>query len=156
MYACRKHKHEADKADLPSPIYPWRAAEVFFILWSFANALQLVLSHPHMITSPVKGPKYVASSPRNFGSRFYGETRRSVDAGLDALHLGEQERKSITASVVSTVFMLNSAVGTLVNGILDNEGHVRRGGSPEGFWRLNLGHHFLEVSLGNDEHPQVA
>ena len=95
----------------PGPIYPWRAAEVFFILWSFANALQLVLSHPHMITSPVKGPKYVASSPRNFGSRFYGETRRSVDAGLDALHLGEQERKSITASVVSTVFMLNSAVG---------------------------------------------
>ncbi|CAL1134853.1 unnamed protein product [Cladocopium goreaui] len=61
---------------------------VFFILWSFANAL------------------------------FYGETRRSVDAGLDALHLGEQERKSITASVVSTVFMLNSAVGTLVNGII--------------------------------------
>ena len=50
-------------------------------------------------------------------SRFYGETRRSVDAGL--VHLGEAERNSITANVVSTVFMLNSALGTLVNGILD-------------------------------------
>lgn len=49
--------------------------------------------------------------------RFYGETRRSVDDGL-LLNLCEEDRKSITASVVSTVFMLNSAVGTLVNGIL--------------------------------------
>ncbi|CAK8991859.1 unnamed protein product [Durusdinium trenchii] len=51
---------------------------VFFIFWSFGNAL------------------------------FYGETRRSVDSslGVDSDHM------------VSAVFMSNSAVGTLLNGIV--------------------------------------
>ena len=84
-------------------------------------------------------PPQKPSGLRHVRSRFYGETRRSVDAGLETLHVGEQ-RESITASVVSTVFMLNSALGTLVNGILGWQRKLR--GAPRVFgdqiWDINL------------------
>ena len=51
--------------------------------------------------------------------RFYGETRRSVDDGLLLLNLCEEERNTIAARLISTVFMLNSALGTLANGLLE-------------------------------------
>lgn len=51
--------------------------------------------------------------------RFYGETRRSVDDGLLLLNLCQEERNTIAARLISTVFMLNSALGTLANGLLE-------------------------------------
>lgn len=61
---------------------------VFFMSWSFANTL------------------------------FYGETRRAVDAGMVLAQVPHMERDAMATHVVSTVFILNSAVGNLMNGVL--------------------------------------
>lgn len=60
----------------------------FFMAWSFANTL------------------------------FYGETRRAVDSGVIQTRIPEKEGSPLATGVVSTVFIVNSAAGTLVNGLL--------------------------------------
>lgn len=61
---------------------------VFFMSWSFANTL------------------------------FYGETRRAVDTGVTQADRSDQDSEALATRVVSAVFILNSAVGTLANGLL--------------------------------------
>jgi len=61
----------------------------FFMSWSFANTL------------------------------FYGETRRAVDSGLtQAEAASNNEAHPLAIRIVSTIFIVNSALGTLVNGLL--------------------------------------
>ena len=61
---------------------------VFFMSWSFANTL------------------------------FYGETRRAVDCASADRGLRGQHGDAVCGQVVSAVFLLNSAAGALLNGLI--------------------------------------
>lgn len=60
----------------------------FFMSWSFANTL------------------------------FYGETRLAVDAGVSQAEGHRQAGDGLAASIVSTIFIVNSALGAVMNGFL--------------------------------------
>ncbi|CAJ1386979.1 unnamed protein product [Effrenium voratum] len=79
---------------------------VFFIFWSFANAL------------------------------FYGETRRACDEGVQSLDCEESERVAAAERVVSVAFMVNSALGTLLNGLVSFITFTCLGWRVEGVYQL--------------------
>ena len=61
---------------------------VFFMSWSFANTL------------------------------FYGETRRAVDSASNLRDLCGEHGEAAVGQAVSALFLLNSAAGALLNGLI--------------------------------------
>ena len=119
-----------------TPCSSMQLLQVFFILWGFANALLLGRDskHRYVDTLVLKleaftwrknwflKPCVTWNFDQECVEQVQGSMERhdaSVDDGLLLLNLCQEERNTIAARLISTVFMLNSALGTLANGLLE-------------------------------------